>query len=139
MQRDRRITIDSDGPAGDTQAEEASGTFTPFTHSLPFHTSSQLQTPLTKSSSTVFPPTTKPHTPDQPSAGVRDNSDRTDTLVEMMQHIQERLLHIEGHLTAERVQDRERTGQRHQRMSTAQSGEDTSETLSDDRPPTYSK
>ena len=147
LQQTRRVTIDSDRqPAGDTQVEEAPGTLAPFTHSLPFDISSQLQTLWVESSSTAFPPE-QPHTRDQPnpnqpprSADLRADS-VGDTLAEMkqnMQSMQLQLLHIQGQLLAERGLDRDQ--HRFRRTSMDQSGEDPSETQSDgisDVPPTY--
>jgi hypothetical protein len=140
-QQARRITIDPDGPlpgqVAETQVEQAPGTLTPFTVSLPLNT--QLQPPLT-GSSVPIPPMDSPHARDQErpkqsptSTDPRASSPRQDTLVEMMHHFQERLLLLEG----ERVRDRE-IG----RMSTGTSrnAEDTFETHSDmisDAPPTY--
>jgi hypothetical protein len=84
----------------------------------------------------------RPHNQDQASpepAGTttvpRVSPDGRDTLVEMMQHIQERLFHIEGHLMGEG-----RQGQRLRRTNTSRNGEDPFESRSDgtsDIPPTY--
>jgi hypothetical protein len=141
LQQARRVTTDSDRPpARGTQVEEASGTLTPFTLSLPFNTSSQLQTPRAEPSSTALPHE-QPHTRDQPnpnqpprSADPRADS-VGDTVVEMMQNMQSmqrQLLHLLG--------ERDRDDHRLRRTSAHQSGEDPIETRSDgtsDSPPTY--
>jgi hypothetical protein len=108
----RRNTIDSGGPAGDTQVKDFSGTLTPFTLPSPItgNISAKLQKSLTESSPTAFPPT-QPHIEDQPSTSVIAGSERGHTLVEMrqnMQNMQDRLVLIEGHLSRENDRDRDR-------------------------------
>jgi hypothetical protein len=154
LQLARRLTIDSDGPLVETQIEEVPGpgALTPFTLAHPINNSSHPRTPLKKSSPTTSLHTTQPRTQDEMSSsqpsrsvGLRPNSTGNlgDTLVEMMQgmqHIQERLLHIEGHLNGERVQDREQNHQRLWRISTTQSRENPFQTRSEvtlGAPPTY--
>jgi hypothetical protein len=124
----------------------------PFTLPQPINTLSHPRTPLKKSSPTTLLHTTQPRSQDemnssQPSRSVSLRPDSAvnlgDTLVEMiqsMQHIQERLLHLEGHLSGERVQDREQDRQRLRRISTTQSRENPFQTRSEvtlGAPPTY--
>jgi hypothetical protein len=129
-----QTTIESGKPAGDTQAKEVPGTLTPFTLPLPFNILPRVQTPLTESSSTTFPPTrlkAQAHTRDPPNQsqlakgiGLRTEPEGRDTLVEMLHHFQERLILLE----------RERDRDRRVRV------EDSFETRSDgtsDAPPTY--
>jgi hypothetical protein len=133
------ISIDVDANATTPKAEAretpqtlAHGTLTPFTFPLALHSLSQLQTPLTKSPPTAFPPM-QPRLGEQPST----DSDGREMLVEMMRnmhHIQERLLHLEGHLPGEG--DRDPVVQRTSNQNT----EDPFEIRSDgtlDAPPTY--
>jgi hypothetical protein len=157
LQQARGLAIDSDGPLIETRTKDVPGpgSLTPFMLPLPINILSDLQTPLKKPPPTAFPPPTRqPRTrqneldPGQPSrrdVGLRPDpaGNVGDTLVEMMQsmqHIQERLLHLEGHLSGERAQDREQDQQRLRRISTAQSGENPFETRSEGTlgaPPTY--
>ena len=147
QQARQRFTIDSDDSlaGGDTEAEEVPGTLTPFT----FHPLNMLSRPKTKSPATAVPST---HTQDQrnssqdpTSAALRADSEGRigDTLVDIMQNmqnIQQRLLHIEGQLTGGRAQNQEQNRQRLRRTSTTGSVENPFETPSEgtsDAPPTY--
>jgi hypothetical protein len=66
-QREKQITMDSEGPVGNTQVKEALGTLMPLTLPLPLNILSQLQTALAKSAALPFPPT-QSHTEDQPKS-----------------------------------------------------------------------
>jgi hypothetical protein len=134
LQRATGSAIDSGRLTGDTRVKEALGTPTPFTLTSPFTISSKLQKKsLTESSPTVFSSIT------QPSTSLSANSEGRDTMVEMMQHMQEQLLHIQGRLLGERGQDLE--GQRLWRINSNQNSENPFEThiesAADAPPPAY--
>jgi hypothetical protein len=148
QQARQRFTIDPDGSLGrDTEVEEVPGTLTPFTLLRPLNMLSRFNN---KSSATAGP-SAQPHTQEQlnTSVGLTQRADSEgrigDTLVEIMQNMQnmqQRLLHIEGQLTGtgERAQDQEQNRQRLRRTSTTQSVENPFETSSEgtsDAPPTY--
>jgi hypothetical protein len=121
----------------ETSQALAHGTITPFTPPFLLDTPSQLRIPPTKSPPIASLPR-QPRFGEQRSAGLRADSEGRDVLVEMMQnmvHIQERLLHLEGHFPGEGDRDR-----RIRRTSTSRNDENPFEIRSDgtsDAPPTY--
>jgi hypothetical protein len=96
--------------ATNQKAGDASGTITPFT--LP-NLISQLRMPLTKSTAITVPPAQplishEPRLTQSRSTRPRDDSEERDTLVGVVQRLQERVAYLEGRPSGDRVGDRRR-------------------------------